>query len=173
MMTSLGVVSGLLVWGGASAVGVAVVLEANAFAFMILKLAGAAYLGFLGIRALVSVARRASGKIQVPGNRLSIPGRVNSPYFQGLFNNIPNPKIAIFFTSLLPQFITPSSSVLLDSLELAGLFATIGLWWLAFFSLAMSTAGSLLRLPKVKDALDAITGVVLIGLGVKVATDTR
>jgi threonine/homoserine/homoserine lactone efflux protein len=99
--------------------------------------------------------------------------RVNSPYAQGLLNNILNPKIAVFFTSLIPQFITAGVSVTLDSAELAIIFVIMGLAWLVAFALLASKTQALLRLPRVKRWLDTLTGVVLIGIGVKVAMETR
>jgi len=172
LVTSLGVVSGLLVWTAAAAIGVAALLEANAFAFTLVKLAGASYLCYLGVRGLISAWRAGGGNVQIPENRFSIL-RVNSPYGQGFLSNILNPKIAILFTSLIPQFIIPGSSVTLDSLELAGIFSVMGFAWLTAFSVFVSTAGNLIRLPKVKKALDTVTGAVLIGLGARVLTETR
>src|SRR5262249_11181215 len=141
--------------------------------FTVLKLAGAAYLGFLGIRALISLRKNKTANFEIPNNPTSIVGRVNSPFLQGLLNNILNPKIAIFFTSLLPQFITTGTGAALGSLTLAGLFALIGMGWLLLFSTMMSTAGSFLRLPRIKRTFDALTGAALLALGIKVATDNR
>jgi len=172
LVTSLGIVSGLLVWTAAAAIGIAALLEANAFAFTVVKLAGASYLGYLGLRALFSTWRDGALKVETPQSHLAI-ARVNSPYGQGLLSNILNPKIAIFFTSLIPQFIVPgNSSVAVDSLELAGIFAVMGLGWLTAFSIFVSTAGNLIRLPRVKKTLDTITGAVLIGLGIRVIAET-
>jgi threonine/homoserine/homoserine lactone efflux protein len=172
VFTALGVVSGLFVWTGASAVGVSVVLEANAFAFTVLKLAGAAYLMYLGGRALISNWKHGVSEVRIPENRLAF-ARVNSPYAQGLLNNLFNPKIAVFFTSLIPAFITPGSSVPFDSAELAFIFAVMGLVWLMGFSIFAGTARNLLRLPRVKAGLETATGLVLVGLGLKVAMETR
>jgi len=172
LLTSLGIVSGLLVWTGASAVGVAVLLEANAFAFTFLRLGGAAYLVFLGTRALVSNWRHNKSKISVSEDRLTMI-RVNSPYAQGLLNNLLNPKIAVFFTSLIPQFITSGSSVALDSAELAAIFALMGLAWLTAFSIFASAAKNMLQLPRVKTTLETATGLVLVGLGIRVAMESH
>jgi len=171
LLTSLGIVSGLLVWTVASALGLAILLEANAFAFTAVKLAGAAYLTFLGARALVSNWRHAAAESKLPTNHISII-RVNSPYAQGLLTNILNPKIAILFTSLIPQFITPGSSVTSDSVELAGIFVIMGLAWLIAFSFLAGSSRNLIRLPKVRRLVDTLTGFVLIGLGIKVAMET-
>ena len=171
IVTPLGTVTGLLIWTASAAIGIAALLEANAFAFTVVKLAGAAYLGYLGIRALVTGWRNGH-RVEIPENHLSAV-RVNSPYGQGLLTNILNPKIAILFTSLIPQFIVPgTSSAALDSLELASVFVVMGLVWLTAFSIFVGSAGNLIRFPKVKKALDTLTGIVLIGLGVKVLAET-
>jgi threonine/homoserine/homoserine lactone efflux protein len=99
--------------------------------------------------------------------------QVNSAYAQGLLNNILNPKIAVFFTSLIPQFVTPGVSVPLQSAELATVFAMMGLVWLTVFSILASRTREVLRLPRVKKWLDTVTGVVLVGLGIRVAMETR
>ena len=172
LLTTLGIVSGLLVWTLASAVGVAVLLEANAFAFTALRLAGAAYLAYLGIRALVTSWRHQTTPFSIPENRFDIT-RMNSSYAQGFVNNVLNPKIAIFFTSLIPQFITPGPSVAFDSTELAAIFAIMGLAWLTAFSIVAGSTRSVLKLPRVKQWLDRATGVALVALGVRVAMESR
>jgi len=172
LLTSVGIVNGLLVWTAASAVGVAFLIAANAFAFEILKLAGAAYLGYLGMRTLVSNWRDSSTRPVLPDNPLP-KLQVKSPYAQGLLNNLLNPKIAFFFTSLIPQFITQGASVTLDAAELAIIFAVMGLAWLTAFALLVSKSKVLLRIPSVKKWLDTLTGAVLIGLGVKLAMESR
>jgi threonine/homoserine/homoserine lactone efflux protein len=172
LLTSLGTVTGLLVWTAAAAIGIAAILEANAVAFTVVRLAGASYLGYLGIRALISAWRDGARNAEIPVDRSAIV-RVNSPYGQGLLTNILNPKIAVLFTSLIPQFIIPgTSSVAFDSLELAGIFTAMGLGWLIVFSIFVSTAGSVIRRPRIKKILDTITGAALIGLGIRVMAET-
>jgi threonine/homoserine/homoserine lactone efflux protein len=103
--TSLGVSAGLSVWTLAAAVGVASVLRASAVAFTVLKLAGALYLVWLGLQALRAVSHMESGARHSTGNR-SAMGALGG-FRQGLFSDLANPKIGIFFTSLLPQFVDP------------------------------------------------------------------
>ena len=97
----------------------------------------------------------------------------SSPFQQGLLSNLLNPKIAVFFTSLIPQFVTTGPSVTLESLVLAGIFMSLGLAWLTAYALIASTAGRVLRQPLIKRLLDAITGTVLVGFGVRLATESR
>ena len=175
LLTSLGVVSGLFVWTAAAAFGVATVLEANALAFTALKLAGAAYLAYMGIRALLSV-RKGDGTpddLKLSGNRLALFGRMKSPFLQGLLSDILNPKTAVVFTSLILQFITPGPTVGIETAELGSIFASMALGWLAVFSIMVGATGSFLRNPRIRKTLEAVTGIVLIGLGIEVATETR
>jgi threonine/homoserine/homoserine lactone efflux protein len=155
--TSLGVNVGIALWTLAAALGVAAVVRASAEAFDVVKFAGALYLIYLGVQALrrrehVSVARRRM-----------------SPFRQGLVSNALNPKIAVFFTSLLPQFGHSLPALLL----LGALFNAIGLIWLTVYALAAARGRAALQRPRVRAALDSVSGVVLVGLGVRLAFERR
>jgi RhtB (resistance to homoserine/threonine) family protein len=170
--TSLGVNTGLLIWTIAAAFGVAAVVRESAVAFTILKLVGAAYLVWLGVQALYAARRHAQDApvvAAVPGRRVgALLG-----FRQGLLSDLANPKIAVFFTSLLPQFVSPGEPVLLPFLLLGGLFVSITLVWLCTYALVAVRIASVLARPRVKAALDRLTGVVLIGLGIRVAFERR
>jgi RhtB (resistance to homoserine/threonine) family protein len=171
LATSFGVNLGLLVWTVASAFGVAAIVHESATVFTVLKLAGGAYLIWLGIQAL-----RAAGKRADPSTSGSDgPRRLDSrrAFRHGLFSNLGNPKIAAFFTSLLPQFITPGDPVLVPFLLLGALFVAMTLIWLSGYALMASRAAGLLTRPRVRATLDRVTGVVLIGLGLRLATESR
>ena len=169
--TAFGVSTGLVVWTLASALGVAAVVHTSATAFTAMKLIGAAYLIWLGIQALRAARHHAGGpaRTAAAGRELN----VLRGFRQGLINDLANPKIAAFFTSLLPQFIEPGQSVLVPILVLGVLFAVITVGWLCAFALMASEAGGLLTRPRVKAGLDYLTGFVLIGLGLRLATERR
>jgi RhtB (resistance to homoserine/threonine) family protein len=169
--TSLGVNTGLAVWTVASALGVASLVRASALAFTILKLVGAAYLIWLGLHALLSARRHWSPDSDRRDDRGQLDARLG--FRQGLFSNLAHPKIAVFFTSLLPQFIGPTRSVLVPFLLLGGLFVAMTAVWLCSFALVAARASSLLKRPRVKATLDRVTGVVLIGLGLRLASERR
>jgi threonine/homoserine/homoserine lactone efflux protein len=156
-MTGLGVVSGQLVWGVATAAGLAALLVESRPAFVALRLAGAAYLVWLGIGALRAAWRGVEQPARFRGNR--------SGYRQGLLSNVGNPKMAIFFTSLLPQF----GSSLPELVTHSVLFSMLTLVWLAL----VVRAGAALRTPTVRRVLDALTGVVLVAFGGALALDRR
>jgi threonine/homoserine/homoserine lactone efflux protein len=166
LATALGVSTGLLVWTATSALGVAALVHTSAVAFSALKLAGGAYLVWLGIEAL-----RAAGRPAAPVQRRPIDGARG--FRQGLLSDLANPKIAVLFTSLLPQFVAPGRALLVPFLALGGLFAAMTATWLCLYAVAAARASGVLRRPAVRRALDRLTGLVLIGLGLRIATERR
>jgi threonine/homoserine/homoserine lactone efflux protein len=170
--TALGVNTGMLVWTLACAAGLVALLEASAVAFTALKLVGAAYLIWIGLATLLA-SRRALG---VEGGserqqRTRIAARTS--YRQGLICNIANPKAAVIFTSLLPQFVSghhPSAALFL---LLGAIFAGLALVLQGAYALAAAQASRLLLRTRARGMLDRVTGIVLIGLGVKLATERR
>jgi RhtB (resistance to homoserine/threonine) family protein len=167
LLTAAGICIGLLGWTAATALGVAALLRTSAVAFTVLKLAGAAYLLYLGLQALWA-SRAPTAPTQAMPARSS-----RSPVRQGLLTNLLNPKIAVFFTSFIPQFLEPGDSVLVRSLVLGAVFTLIGLAWLSAYAVVVSKAGNALRRPRVKRALDRLTGCVLIAFGLRLATERR
>jgi threonine/homoserine/homoserine lactone efflux protein len=189
LLTAYGTVTGLLVWLAASAAGVVAVLRASAVVFTAVKLCGAAYLLILGVQALLAARRpapdpgAADGAVgDGPGSgrlrrrlRRRRPGRLltGPPWRQGLLCNLLNPKIAVLFTSLIPQFVTPGQSAPLQAAVLAGIFVAITLVWLTGYALAASAAQQVLRRDRVQRTMRAVTGTALIGLGVRLAAESR
>jgi threonine/homoserine/homoserine lactone efflux protein len=161
VQTAVGVSLGQLVWAVSASVGLAALLSASEPAFLVLRLAGAAYLLYLGITALRAAFTRSP---ELPHER---PRRRGSPLLQGLLSNLGNPKMAVFFTSLLPQFAPHGSFATL--LALGAVFCTMTLLWLTLYAAVVARAGLLLR-PRVRRALDAVTGTVLVALGLRVAS---
>jgi RhtB (resistance to homoserine/threonine) family protein len=169
--TSLGVSAGLSVWTLAAAVGVASVVRASALAFTVLKLIGALYLVWLGLQALRAAARTESGARPSTATKPAM-GALGG-FRQGLLSDLANPKIGIFFTSLLPQFVDPGHSVLLPFLALGAVFVLMTVLWLSAYCLIAARAAQALQRPRVKAAMDRITGIVLIALGLRVAIEHR
>lgn len=171
LATTLGINSGVLAWAIASAFGVAALVATSAAAFAILKLAGGAYLILLGIRRIWRTRHRLARNPAGTG----VDGKHGdgSAFRQGFTTNLLNPKIAVFYTTLLPQFIVPGDPVLLKSLLLAGIHNLMGLVWLTGYAWLVTRAGDVLRKPSVKQALDRLTGSVLIAFGLGLAVDRR
>ena len=160
--TAAGVVSGQLVWALAASAGLSAVLLASAPLFMAIRIAGAAYLVLLGVQALVAAIR---GAHRVDAD--AAPRRRRAPYRQGVLSNLGNPKMAVFFTSLLPQF----GSSFAAMLALGLVFATLTLVWLSAYAVAVAKATNFLQRSWVRRGIDAVTGLVLVALGLRVATE--
>jgi threonine/homoserine/homoserine lactone efflux protein len=157
LATALGVNAGIALWTLAAALGLAAIVRTSAEVFDAVKFAGALYLVYLGVQAL-----RRHGHPPAVGRR-------TSPFRQGLISNALNPKIAVFFTSLLPQFGDSLTALLL----LGALFNAIGLVWLTGYALAAARGRGVLQRPRVRAVLDAVSGFVLVGLGVRLALERR
>ena len=158
--TAFGVVGGQLAWALATSAGLAALLLASAPLFSAIRLAGAAYLVVLGAQALAAAVRGRPHQDRVHRRR-------SSAVRQGLLSNLGNPKMAVFFTSLLPQFAASFTGML----SLGLLFAALTLSWLSLYALAVARASGLLRKTRVRRALDAVTGLALVALGLRVAAE--
>jgi threonine/homoserine/homoserine lactone efflux protein len=160
VLTAAGVCSGQCAWAVATSVGLAARLVASEVAFLALRLIGAAYLCFLGAQALYAALRGSRKKELAAGPR-------RPAFRQGLVSNLGNPKMAVFFPSLLPQFAQSFEALLV----LGIVFACMTFVWLTAYAFAVARAGDVLRNPKVKRALDAVLGVVLVAFGIRLATE--
>jgi RhtB (resistance to homoserine/threonine) family protein len=166
LLATLGICSGLLVHATASALGLSVILATSAEAFTILKLAGAAYLAYLGVQALRGSFRRDAA--EMPSSR-----RRANPYVQGVFSNVLNPKVAVFYLTFLPQFMSPGDNVLARSLAFAVAHSVMGIIWLSAYAYVLSRVSAVLGNTGVRRWLERVTGGVLITLGARLALDRR
>ncbi|GAA3589898.1 LysE family translocator [Nonomuraea rosea] len=170
MAAAAGIAVGVFVWVVAAATGIAALLAASATAFTVVKVVGAAYLLYLGAKALRSALRKG-GALELD---LPDPARRSSwaAFAEGLLTNVLNPKAALFFVALVPQFVSSGASVrdtlLLSLIALAGTVA----WFLVVANI-VGTLRKVFARPAVRRTVDGLTGVALIGLGVKLATSSR
>jgi len=172
VLTALGVATGLSVWALATSLGLVALLVASEPVFRTIQYAGAAYLVYLGVMALREAFRR--GAIAQTATELPPPRQLapSVAYRQGLISNLGNPKIAIFFASLLPQFAAGGSSF--SALFLLGLvFAAMTLLWLCAYALVVAKAGDVLRRSQVRRVIEALTGGLLLALGLRIAAEQR
>ena len=169
-ITILGNLSGLVVHATALAVGLSALLVASATAYSVVKLAGAAYLVYLGVQSLRQ-ARRTRAATDTTDPQL-VPKHGN-PYLQGLISTVLNPKPALFFVSYLPQFVDRDGSVTLQVSLLAAIHIVIGFVWLTTYAFLVARMQAAIARPRVKATLERVTGVVLIALGVRVAVAHR
>ncbi len=169
--TAAGVSAGQAVWTIAASAGIVALLSASEPMFRAIKLAGAAYLVYLGAMSIVAAFRRHSKhKQQSVATSTSLPPI--RAFRQGLWSNLGNPKMAVFFASLLPQFAPEGSASFVALLALGFLFSSMTLAWLMLYSVAVARARTLLG-ERVRRALDAVTGIVLVALGARLAAEKQ
>jgi threonine/homoserine/homoserine lactone efflux protein len=161
LRTVAGIAVGLAGWALASALGVAAVLSASATVFTALKLLGAVYLVYIGVQSLRAARRDDDFEDHVATRR-------GSPFRQGLVTNLLNPKLAVLFTTLLPQFIAEDDPAVAKSALLAGVFVAIGLTWLVTYTHLVEL---LARSRAFRRGAEAVAGVVLVALGVRLAVE--
>jgi threonine/homoserine/homoserine lactone efflux protein len=168
--TALGAASGLFVHAAAVALGVSALLARSAAGFEVLRLCGACYLVVLGVLTLRGAGRAAQGRDvdeAEPGRRLRL-----GPFAQGLLTNLTNPKAALLFLTLLPQFLSSSSGRALPlALALATIPATCSFTGLSLYALGLGRLRPLLQRPRVRRVQDRILGGVFIGLGARLAAE--
>jgi RhtB (resistance to homoserine/threonine) family protein len=169
--TSLGICCGLFVHATVSAVGISVILLQSAWAFRALKLAGAAYLVFLGIVSLRSAARRdaAVALAREGSSRRSLV--LTRSLREGLLCNLLNPKAVVFYMAFLPQFIDPRGSAIRQSLYLAGLHFLIAMVWQCLLAALVERARVLLGSPRVRRTLDGTVGALMLFFGIKLGLE--
>jgi threonine/homoserine/homoserine lactone efflux protein len=172
LITACGTISGLTVWAIAAAVGLTALVRVSHVGYDVLRFAGAAYLIWLGVSSLGLVRRRGAGHAAVerppPG-----PARPARAYLNGLLSNLFNPKISVFFMAFLPAFIPAHASATQFSLVLGLWFiAETGLW-LAVVAWLADRGARLLQRTAVQRWLERVTGIVLIGFGIRLATEAR
>ena len=160
--TALGVAAGSAVWAFASVLGLAVILEASLVAFTILKLAGAAYLCYLGARSLIG--RSAVHATARTSHRTA--------FAQGMLNNLLNPKVAVIFVAVMPQFIEAGDPPARFAVMLAG-YEAIMLVWLNVYAVVLGRVGRTAAAARVRRVFDRAVGVVLVALGVRLALEER
>ncbi len=171
--TAMGVSMGQVAWSVATSLGLVAVLLASKPIFQTLKLIGAAYLVHLGIRSLLAACKRSPFSGDVAGRRAGKSLTPSAALRHGIINNLANPKMAVFFASVLPQFAPPGDGMLGTLLWLGVLFSLLTFFWLTAYAAAVARAGRLLRESRVARVVEGVAGLTLIGLGVRVATEER
>jgi threonine/homoserine/homoserine lactone efflux protein len=168
LLTMTGGVAGLTVHATAAAVGLSALLLASATAFNVLKFVGAAYLLWLAVQMLRSARRPEAGD-----SYARLPTVVHGSAYlrQGFLSNALNPKIALFFVTFLPQFLSADGgSPRLHALVLSGVFASLYVGWFSLYVAAVGKLGRWLRRPRVKAHIERVTGTLLAVVAVRLAT---
>jgi threonine/homoserine/homoserine lactone efflux protein len=167
LLTTTGIGLALVIWATATAVGLSAVLRASGDLLFVLKIAGAAYLAYLGLRTLLDSRRR-------PADLLAgspPPAPAHAIFRQGFLSAISNPKLGVFFVTFLPQFVGPGQSLLPRLLELGFVFAVIGWTWMNVYGLLITWIRDFITAPRVRQWMQRVTGVVLLGFGARLALE--
>ena len=169
LATVAGNTTALTFWASASALGLTALIKTSEIAFVVLKIAGAAYLCWLGVQTFLRTRRSRTVAEAEPATERS---SLFSAYRAGLLTNLTNPKAAVLYLALFPQFL-PAHGGLLDVFTLAAVQMTISAGWYTVVVLAVSWIRRVLASPQVKLWLDRVTSCVLIGLGIRLAALAR
>jgi threonine/homoserine/homoserine lactone efflux protein len=176
-ITACGTISGLAVWAVAAALGLSALLRVSHVGYDILRLAGAAYLIWLGVTTLRS--RRGPAGPAAPGTTGEPAGLPASRargwrvYLNGLLSNLFNPKIGVFFVAFLPGFIPARASAAVFSLVLGLWFIVETGAWLVILTWLVARGVGWLRGSAAQRWAERVTGVVLIGFGLRLAAEAR
>ncbi|KZB86209.1 LysE family translocator [Amycolatopsis regifaucium] len=164
----LGIALGVFVWVVAIALGVAAILTASAIAFTVVKLIGAAYLVFLGVKAWLAVRRGDYSELKDKVTPVVAP---RAAFRHGLLTNLLNPKVAVFFLALLPQFL-PHTASTAQTLQLAMLATAVAVVWTFVLATLVGSLRKFFSTGRVRRAMDAVMGTLLVGLGIRVAVQS-
>ena len=162
-----GISLGCFVWAVASGLGITAVLTASQLAYEVLRWAGAAYLCWLGARALWLSRRMPQPHQAAP----QASQRAWAAFRIGLVTNLLNPKVGVFYLSILPQFLPEGANPLVASVVMALIHNVEGLAWFALLVLVVRGAHGVLSRPAVRRRLDQVVGVCFIGFGLRLAAE--
>ena len=167
IFTTTGIALALSIWITATALGVSALLQSSATLLFTLKIVGAAYLAYLGVRTLID-SRKQPGEL-LAGTPPAAPG--HAIFRQGFLSALSNPKLGVFFVTFLPQWVVPGQAVLPALLELGLVFAVIGWTWMNVYGLLVTRIRAFITAPRVRQWMDRVTGVVLLGFGARLAVE--
>jgi threonine/homoserine/homoserine lactone efflux protein len=167
MACAAGIASGVLAWAVVTSIGVAGLLAASSVAFTVVKLVGAAYLVLIGVQALLAARRDGYEQSQEPDPEQARRS-ASAAYRQGLLTNMFNPKVAVFFLALWPQFLPPDATPF-DTAVLTAVAVGTSLVWFLVLANVVTALRRFITAAKVRRTIDAVMGTLLVGIGVRIA----
>ena len=167
IFTTTGIALALSIWITATALGVSALLQSSATLLFTLKIVGAAYLAYLGVRTLIDSRKRPDELLAA----VPPPAPGHAIFRQGFLSALCNPKLGVFFVTFLPQWVVPGQAVLPALLELGLVFAVIGWTWMNMYGLLVTRIRAFITAPRVRQWMDRVTGVVLLGFGARLAVE--
>ncbi len=173
LFTVFGICLGCLAHSIASALGLSLILSRSAAAFDTVKLLGAAYLVWIGAQSLRAWWNGMPGAAFAASEERMVRRSRWVAFCEGLFTNILNPKVAIFYLTFLPQFLDPAGDALRQSILLASIHIAMGLVWLSCVAFFLDRLSGWFLQPHIRRRLEAITGAMLLALGLRLAFAKR
>lgn len=175
LITTVGICCGLFFHALLSAAGVSVVLLKSSVAFEVMKFIGACYLVGLGLQSIYKLWRSGGERLKLGTKPAKDKAKSSDMkiFMEGLLNNVLNPKAAIFYLALLPQFIKPTDPVVAKSMLLASIHFVLGVTWLSLLTLFLGRMKGLVASSRMGRWLEATSGALLIALGVRLALEQR
>ncbi|NJO35876.1 MAG: LysE family translocator [Rhodospirillales bacterium] len=174
--TAFGIALGQWIWALATSVGLVAILLASEPVFNAIRWAGAVYLVWLGVQTLRSAMAPKPGGAGPAASHASGGWPVlsaSAAFRQGLLSDLGNPKMAVFFASVLPQF-APEGQGMLSALALLGImFSAMTLAWLTLYATVIASLGDAFRRSRTKRAIEGLMGAALVGFGVRIAYEQR
>ena len=171
--SSLGRCCGLFVHATVSAMGISLILLQTAWAFSLLKIAGAAYLIWLGVCSWRRVMANKGGLFFNNFNSQNGNFNVFRSFREGFLSNVLNPKTVIFYMAFLPQFINPAGSPLVQSLIVASIHFCVGMIYQCLLAAMVDQAKNWLQRPVISRVFDGLTGTMFLLIGLKLVADNR
>ena len=164
LKTMAGTLCALMIHTTMAVVGLSAILVKSAIAFSIIKYVGAIYLVYLGVRTLLAMRKRKAPTVD------AIPDqKANSSFLQGFFTNLLNPKVAVFFLTFLPQFVSSGTNPLIPFLLLGITYTVLTFVWFIFYVSLLHKVRQFMNRPSTQKVMEGLTGIVLVGFGIKLA----
>ena len=171
LFTTAGIGTSILLHATVAALGLSALLRTASTLYTVVRPCGAAYLAYLGVRALWNTRTTRSDNddaVDAAGRR-SMLSYTGSCYRQGMLSALLNPKLVVFFATFLPQFVDPRQDVLRQMLLLGALFDVLGVLWLASYGLLVTRLKAVLGAAQVRRRMERVTGLVLVAFGARLA----
>jgi threonine/homoserine/homoserine lactone efflux protein len=173
LATAAGTVTGLLVWAAVAALGLAALLRASEIGYLAVRWAGAAYLLFLGSQLVWRSKHGRGNDEQAVAAPIAAHRRPLAAYLTGAGTNLLNPKVGIFFVSFLPVFIPRGVPAGPAALILGAIFVAEGILWLSAIVLLGDRLNAVVSRDRVRRRIERLTGLVMIGFGLRLAIERR
>ena len=167
----LGIVSSFYLHGTFSIYGLSAIIVASANLFLTIKVVGALYLAYLGVKALLSAFNgkpNQSSAVHVSGNKIQKP--ISNSFIEGLLTNLLNPKVSIFYLAAFPQFVDFQSNAIISSYTLVTVHALFAALWFSLIVNFLGRSAAMINSSKMHSLVQSATGVVLLWFSYRIAT---